>query len=124
MLLDVNVVFRHTAETTLITRACATGSRDASLRLATNRRIFEVPTPRSHAFAFIDATRAQPLHLSVAPGPRHLSLLRRLCDEGDASGDLITDAVIAAVAAEHSCEIVTLDRDFARFGSVRHRRPD
>jgi uncharacterized protein len=94
------------------------------LRLATNRRIFEVPTPRPDAFAFIDATREQPLHLSVAPGPRHLTLLRRLCDEGDASGDLITDAVIAAVAAEHSCEIITLDRDFARFPSVPHRRPD
>ena len=93
------------------------------LRLATNRRIFEVPTPRRDAFAFIDATRAQPLHLSVAPGPRHLTLLRRLCDEADASGDLIPDAVIAAVAAEHSCEVVTLDRDFARFGSVPHRRP-
>ncbi len=93
------------------------------LRLATNRRIFEVPTPRPDAFEFIDATCAQPLHLSVAPGPRHLTLLRRLCDEGDALGDLIADAVIAAVAAEHSCEIVTLDRDFARFGSVRHRRP-
>jgi uncharacterized protein len=93
------------------------------LRLATNRRIFEVPTPRPDAFAFIDATCAQPLHLSVAPGPRHLTLLRRLCDEADASGDLIPDAVIAAVAAEHSCAIVTLDRDFARFGSVRHTRP-
>jgi uncharacterized protein len=93
------------------------------LRLATNRRIFEVPTPRDDAFAFIDAVRAQPLHLPLAPGPRHLTLLRRLCEEGDALGDLIPDAVVAAVAAEHSCEIVTLDRDFARFPSVRHRRP-
>jgi predicted nucleic acid-binding protein len=62
-------------------------------------------------------------YLSIAPGPRHLELLRRLCDEGDALGDLIADAVIAAVAAEHSAELVTLDRDFARFGSVAHRRP-
>jgi toxin-antitoxin system PIN domain toxin len=93
------------------------------LRLATNRRVFEVPTPRADAFEFIDATRAQPLHLPIAPGPRHLALLRSLCDEADALGDLIPDAVIAAVAAEHSCEIVTLDRDFARFRSVRHRHP-
>src|SRR5450755_1011503 len=41
----------------------------------------------------------------------------------DATGDLLPDAVIAAVAAEHSAEIVTLDRDFARFPSVPHRRP-
>lgn len=93
------------------------------LRLATNRRIFEVPTPLADAFAFVEATCAQPLHLPVGPGPRHLTLLRELCEEADAVGDLIPDAAIAAVAAEHSCEIVTLDRDFARFESVRVRRP-
>ena len=93
------------------------------LRLATNRRIFEVPTPRTEAFAFVEATCAQPRHLSIGPGPRHLTLLRELCDEADAVGDLIADAAIAAIAAEHACEIVTLDRDFARFASVPHRRP-
>jgi uncharacterized protein len=93
------------------------------LRLATNRRIFEIPTPRPEAFAFAAATCAQPLHLWIGPGPRHLALLADLCDEADASGDLVADAVIAAVAVEHGCEVVTLDRDFARFDSVRHRRP-
>ena len=93
------------------------------LRLSTNRRIFEVPTPRPDAFAFIEATRAQPLHVPVDPGPRHLALVRRLCDEADAVGDLVSDAVIGAIAVEYSCELVTLDRDFARFPSVRHRRP-
>ncbi|MGH3823290.1 MAG: type II toxin-antitoxin system VapC family toxin [Pseudonocardiaceae bacterium] len=92
------------------------------LRLATNRRIFEVPSPRVDAFAFIDATCAQPHHLLTGPGPRHLTLLRELCDEADASGDLVPDAVLAAVAAEHDCEVATLDRDFARFTSVRHIR--
>lgn len=93
------------------------------LRLATNRRIFEVPTPRADAFAFVEATCAQPLHLPINPGPRHVALLRQLCDEGDAMGDLVADATIAAVAAEHGCAVVTLDRDFARFPSVPHQRP-
>lgn len=93
------------------------------LRLATNRRIFEVPSPRTEAFGFIEATNAQPHHLSTSPGPRHLALLREICDEADASGDLIPDAVIAAIAVEHHCDVVTLDRDFARFASVRHLRP-
>jgi uncharacterized protein len=93
------------------------------LRLATNRRIFTVPTPRAEAFAFVDATRAQPLHVALAPGPSHLALIRRLCDEADAVGDLVPDAVIGAVAVEYGCELVTLDRDFARFPSVRHMRP-
>jgi toxin-antitoxin system PIN domain toxin len=95
----------------------------AFLRLATNRRIFDVPTPRPDAFAFVEATRAQPLHVPIEPGPRHLALLRRLCDEADAVGDLIPDAVIGAVALEYGCELVTLDRDFARFPSIRHLRP-
>lgn len=93
------------------------------LRLATNRRIFEVPTPRADAFAFIEATCAQPRHLRLIPGPRHLALLRHLCEEADAAGDLVPDAVIGAVAVEYDCELVTLDRDFARFPSVRHFRP-
>jgi len=90
------------------------------LRLATNRRIFEVPTSRAEAFGFVDAVCAQPHHLPTAPGPRHLALLRSLCDEADAFGDLVPDAVLASIAAEHHCEIATLDRDFARFTSVRH----
>lgn len=93
------------------------------LRLATNRRIFDVPSPLEEAFAFIDATSVQPLHLAVAPGPRHLAIVRRLCEEADARGDLIADAVIGALAVEHDGEVVTLDRDFARFASVRHRGP-
>jgi uncharacterized protein len=93
------------------------------LRLTTNRRIFEIPTPRPDAFAFVDATCAQPRHVPVAPSDRHLALLRRLCDEADAVGDLVADAVIGAIAVEYSCELITLDRDFARFPSVRHRRP-
>jgi uncharacterized protein len=93
------------------------------LRLTTNHRIFEVPTPRADAFAFIDTVCAQPLHQRLVPGPRHLALLRDLCDEADASGDLVPDAAIGALAVEYDCRLVTLDRDFARFPSVRHVRP-
>jgi toxin-antitoxin system PIN domain toxin len=93
------------------------------LRVATNRRIFEVPTPLPDAFEFIEAACSQPLHMPIAPGPRHLALVRRLCDEADAVGDLVPDAVIGAVAVEYDCQLMTLDRDFARFPSVRHRRP-
>jgi len=94
------------------------------LRLATNRRIFPVPTPAADAFAFIDAVRSQPLHADIAPGARHLALVRRLVEEADAVGDLVPDAVLGALALEYACRIVTLDRDFARFASVEHRRPE
>lgn len=93
------------------------------LRLSTHRRVFHTPTPREQAFSFIDATVSQPHHLAVEPGARHLSLLRGVCDEGDATGDLVPDAVLAAIALEHACTVATLDRDFARFASVSIVRP-
>lgn len=93
------------------------------LRLATNRRIFPVPTPLAAAFAFVDATRTHPHHLALEPGTRHLSLLRQLCEEAEATGDLVPDAVLGAVALEHGCVVATLDRDFARFAAVRRLRP-
>jgi toxin-antitoxin system PIN domain toxin len=93
------------------------------LRLATNRRAFAVPTPLAEAFAFVEAVCAQPRHLLLGPGPRHLELLQRLCEEADATGDLVPDGVIAAIALEHGCAVASLDRDFARFKSIDHVVP-
>jgi uncharacterized protein len=88
------------------------------LRLVTNRRVFKLPTPLAEAFDFVELTCGQPAYLPTGPGPRHLPLLRRQCVEADAQGDLVPDAVLAALAVEHACTIATLDRDFARFTSV------
>lgn len=103
--------------------AVPTGVWWSFLRLSTNRRIFAVPTPLADAFAFVDATSAQPNHLALAPGAGHVDLLRRVCTGADAVGDLVPDAVIAAIALEHACTVATLDRDFARFDVVDHVRP-
>lgn len=93
------------------------------LRIATNPRIFSVPTPVGDAFAYLKALRAQPAHVMLAPGPRHLELLERICVDGDASGDLVADAQLATIALEHACELVSFDRDFARFTEVKWSRP-
>lgn len=93
------------------------------VRLATNRRIFAIPSGVDDAFAFLRAVRDQPNHIAVSPGERHLAIFEELCREGDATGDLTADAYIAALALEHGCEVATLDRDFARFSRVRTRRP-
>lgn len=95
----------------------------AFVRIATNRRIFSVPTPVGDAFAYLRALRAQPGHVMLAPGPRHLDLLERMCLSADASGDLVADAQLATVALEHACELVSFDRDFARFTDVKWSLP-
>ena len=61
--------------------------------------------------------------MMLVPGPRHLELLRRVCEEDNATGDLVSDAMLAAIALEHDCVVASLDRDFARFSSVDHVIP-
>lgn len=95
----------------------------AFLRIATNRRVFSVPTPAPEAFSYLCALRDQPAHVAIAPGFQHLELLQKLCEDSDATGDLIPDAQLAAIALEHACEVVSFDRDFARFAAVRWVHP-
>lgn len=93
------------------------------LRVATNPRVFVTPTPRAVLWDFVEALRSSPLHRWVAAGPRHPDLLQQLCREADATGNLVSDAVIGAIAVEHGCRVVSTDGDFARFASVRWSRP-
>jgi uncharacterized protein len=93
------------------------------LRLATHPRVFDPPTPMSDAYEFIESTRGQPEFLAAEPGHRHLDVVRRLCEEGEATGDLVPDAVIAAIAVEHGLVVASFDRDFARLRSVPHVIP-
>lgn len=88
------------------------------VRLATSRRIFPRPTPLKETFEFVTSVCAQEHHVLLGPGPKHLELLQRVCAEGDATGDLVPDAVIAAIALEHGCVVASFDRDFARFPSI------
>lgn len=74
-------------------------------------------------FAFVTHLASHPRTAWVNPGRMHLRLLEMLCREGDARGDLVSDAVIAALAVEAGATVVTYDRDFARFEGVRWRLP-
>jgi len=44
--------------------------------------------------------RAQPGHLRVEPGATHERHLREICDPGEAAGDLVQEAILAAIAFE------------------------
>jgi len=95
------------------------------LRLVTSHRIVKEPETISDAADFVRSLRAQPNHVDAAPGPRHLDLLERLCAAADATGDLVPDAQLAAIAVEHGGTVVSFDRDFARFGDhVSWERPE
>lgn len=94
----------------------------AYLRILTNRRL-PFPVPAAAAFEAIRNILAHPRATTVAPGPRHAAILEDLVIHGQASGPLVSDAVLAALAIEHGASLASTDRDFARFASLRWINP-
>jgi toxin-antitoxin system PIN domain toxin len=93
------------------------------LRVVTHRRVFKTPTALTDAIEFVEALQSMPQAVIVEPGPRHWEIFAELCQEARATGDLIPDAYLAALALEAGCEIVTTDRDFARFPGLSWTDP-
>lgn len=92
-------------------------------RVVTHPRAFANPDSIASALAFCDALRAQPNAVHVAPGRRHWEIFSRLCVAVGARGNLVPDTYLAALAIESASELITTDRDYARFPGLRWRHP-
>ena len=95
----------------------------ALVRISTGRRAYAVPSTLDEAFGFCEKLVAQPNCRIVEPGEGHRSIFERLCRETDTRGPRVTDAWFAALAIEHGCEWVTMDRDYARFPGLQWSAP-
>lgn len=93
------------------------------LRIVSHPRVFDIPTPVDEGLKFTEALRNQPNCISVHPGPRHFEIFSNLCRKAQVKGNLVSDAYIAALAIESGSELVTTDRDYARFPDLRWSHP-
>lgn len=93
------------------------------LRIVTHPKVFKVPSGWQDAAAFVNAVRGQPNCRHVAFGERHWAIFTGLCRTTRASGNLIPDAFLAALAMESGCEWITTDRDYAKFPGLKWRHP-
>lgn len=91
------------------------------LRIVTNQKIFDPPTPMEKAIAFCQHLVEWPRAVLLTTSRRHWDLFLDLC--ANVQGPLVTDAYLAALAIEHGCELITTDSDFARFKGLRWRHP-
>lgn len=89
------------------------------LRVLTHPRIFHPPTPSAAAIAFVDALLAQPASTVLRPGGGHWRIFRSMSATLHLTGNRIPDAYHAALAIEHGCEWVTLDRGFSVYPGLR-----
>jgi toxin-antitoxin system PIN domain toxin len=95
----------------------------AVVRIATHPRVFRRPSTPADAIAFTDSLVAAPAAQLVLPGADHWPLVRDLVTEHRLRGNDVPDAVLAAHALELGASLVTLDRGFARFTSLRVVNP-
>ncbi|MCM2313427.1 MAG: PIN domain-containing protein [Steroidobacteraceae bacterium] len=95
----------------------------AFVRIATHPRVFRQPLLIAEAVAIVDEWLTCPQAILVAPGEDHWSLLKRQLVDGQASGALVPDAALAALALERGATLCSTDRDFARFRALKLVNP-
>jgi hypothetical protein len=95
----------------------------AVVRIATNRRVYPLPSSLDDALGYCDDLLSQPHCEIVEPGERHWSIFRELCMKTDTRGPRVSDVWFAALAIEHGCTFITFDRDYARFPGLEWREP-
>jgi len=95
----------------------------AFIRIGTNARVFERPLTLNQAVARVQSWLDQPCTRLIYPTERHWTVLQPLLIEGQALGNLVSDAHLAALAVQHGCELMSTDSDFARFPKVKWTNP-
>lgn len=95
----------------------------AFVRIATNPRATGSPLQPADAWSLVETWLDADPVWTPEPGPGHRSILGRLVTELDLRGNLVSDAVLAALCVEHGLEIVSADSDFARFNDIVWTNP-
>jgi len=95
----------------------------AFIRIGTNRRVFERPLSLKEAIHRVQSWVDQPCTRLIYPTEQHWQVLQELLEQGQAVGNLVTDAHLAALAIEHGCQLHSTDSDFARFPKLKWSNP-
>lgn len=98
-------------------------SISAFLRIMTHQNLRGSRFSLEEAVEIVEEWLSLPQVRLLVAGERHWQIFQRMLLEGHASGRLVTDAQIAAITIEYGGELLTNDRDFARFPGLRWRNP-
>ena len=95
----------------------------AFIRIGTNRQVFERPLSLKDAIQRVQGWIDQPCTRLIHPTEQHWQVFQELLEQGQAVGNLTTDAHLAALAIEHGCQLYSTDSDFARFPKLKWSNP-
>jgi toxin-antitoxin system PIN domain toxin len=91
----------------------------AFIRIATNPRASVRPLSSEQACEIVGRWLEHPNVTIPGAADRFWSILREQIADAQASGPLVTDAALAALALEHGATLCSCDRDFRRFRGLR-----
>ncbi len=95
----------------------------AFIRISTHPTIFKNPTTIANAVSIVDKWLALDnthlIHLEKKNWPLFSSMLI----DGQATGNLVMDAHLAALAASCGAKLASTDRDFSRFSGIQTINP-
>lgn len=95
----------------------------AFLRISTHPRVSENPLSPQEAWAYVESwMNAGPVWIPPAT-ERTVAVLGGLVSRHGVTGNLVTDAQLAALAIEHGLVLCSTDTDFGRFDELRWRNP-
>jgi toxin-antitoxin system PIN domain toxin len=95
----------------------------AVIRITINPRAFVSPSKTEDVLGYCAYLLSHPLCRRLEAGDGHWAIFRKLCLSTNMNSKLVTDAWLAAIAIEHGCLFVTLDRGFAKFQGLRWSPP-
>lgn len=94
----------------------------AVLRVLTHaKRPMPIPVPA--VLSTLDGWLLRPNVVTVEPGREHWRILRELVETVPATGNLVPDAHLAALAIENGAELCSADTDFSRFPRLKWTDP-
>ncbi|MDQ3728268.1 MAG: VapC toxin family PIN domain ribonuclease [Actinomycetota bacterium] len=95
----------------------------AFIRISTHPRALEHPLSLADAWATVETWLDRANVWIPVPTERHRAILARLLAAGAARGNHAMDAHLAALGIEWGLELLSADRDFARYPGIRWRDP-
>lgn len=95
----------------------------AFIRISTNHRAFPSPLSIEEAVKVVSSWLERPQCRVLTETERHWKILAELLAKEKATGPLVMDAHLAALAVEHGLRLATTDRNFARFPNLQVINP-
>jgi uncharacterized protein len=95
----------------------------AFVRIATNPRLHPRPLSIAESCECVQSWFGQPCVRLIQPTDNHWAILQRSLFSAKATGNLVSDAHLAALAIEHNCFLCSTDTDFAKFPGLKWRNP-